>query len=353
MHVPYIFDTTCEPTEFLAFKSSRRFFYSADSIDYEVDKGEAIMKQVCSSWRTQVVRRYSTRWLCSYDNLSLVPGIRPKRMDIQIGFSVKMEGVTESTLEDLLVIPDATSQLSTLSIMEGFGAPWRPVRRLSAIFDRAADMQAVRSFTYDSRSNRVSSDVLGDLQRSFSSLTCLDIRADRVEGSLTLPLLEILILDAESCELDRWWFPSLRHISIDIKQEPTSPYTSSHTPGPVQNIRSLLLLSPDKKLTLTQSFWEEHRSLELLGASTHSWTLVDAPPKSHPLAHLYSHVQSSDDFNLAFINLITLTAKLQTVAGFPSSREVGVDWIAFLREQEDRGVRFYGEFGDKRDYKRK
>ncbi|KAG8821064.1 hypothetical protein FRC17_009937 [Serendipita sp. 399] len=350
LYVPHVFDSTCEPAEFLFFKNSRAFHNAVNWPKINMNSDKVRMKQVCSTWRTLITSRYSTRWIDSRYDLSSAPAVRPKRADIEI----TGEGVL--MLERLLAIPGATSQLSILSIKQDYSPTLHTVR-LGAVFDRARDMSTIRSLTYDTTFNSVSSDTLGSLQRSFDSLKCLSIRAHRVGGLFHLPSLEILILDAESCELDQWWLPSLRHFSIDIRIDTATPYSSSQIPGPVQNIRSLMFLSAGKLMVLDKSFWEEHRSLEFLGTYASWLALIDVPPNNHPLAHLYSPIWiTSDTSALPFINfvdLITQTGKLQTVGisngRFPG-KKIGDKWTVLLKKEGKRGVRFYDDAGVALDY---
>ncbi|KAG8814879.1 hypothetical protein FRC18_001749 [Serendipita sp. 400] len=371
IYCPYVFDTTCEPHTFLQFVNSRKFRWF---LDYRYKKSERVrrnMRLVCRLWR-DLVDRHPARWLCGEGLIGTIPTRGVERIDFRTPTPPSVSILSpygapslQQSLARVLAVNAGAGTRSKLSVLSIYCTNPDQYHGLDKVlFAHARELPAVRSFAFDTPSTVLHTTLLANLRRSFTSLTCLFISAQRIQGSLRLEGIEILMVKAASADLDEWYFPSLRQLSLEIGPPGRTAYRSSLVPGPVQNLRSLLFPTGDSSFKVTNEFWKEHPALEFLGVSADALNIIDPPPTSHPLAHLFlshpSGIVLDDGYgshsNLqAYADRIVKIPNLQTVMlsyfKYPphGNRTASRGWIALMRVQMQHGVTFYNAFGRELD----
>jgi hypothetical protein len=280
LYVPFLLDTTfVRPQDFCLFIESCLIGQQPYAYTQSKDERKRL-RLVCRSWNA-ILSRTSERWviLSSLPNgLSIPKGA--KRVDIGGGCLV---GNAEK-------IPwENAYSTSILAYRNQTG------RDLSVLFEKAANLQAVRSFVYHVNQGPLPLSVLRNLETYFGNLTTLIFTCFELSGTLHLPNLTTLYLGFRSASTDikKWWFPSLRHIAFGEESIIGMYDPQSHRPfipGPMEKLQSLLLLHRFRRsafLEANHTFWTSHPSLQFLGISSQSFMLRSDPLSDHPLSHIH------------------------------------------------------------------
>jgi hypothetical protein len=132
-------------------------------------------------------------------------------------------------------------------------------------------------------------------------------------------------------------------------------------PTTVEQLLSLLLPTRHVSIHADQLFWRKLPSLQFLGVALHSFTIVDDPPTSHPLAHLCLTEAHSDrmlgmvkiDISaISISHLINVTHRIPSLkhVTMPTVLEVHRDrypseWRSLFKLHKKAGITWLDEFG--------
>ncbi|PVF95030.1 hypothetical protein CPB86DRAFT_788518 [Serendipita vermifera] len=378
IEVPYTFDTSCRWKDFHSFVDSRSCLSVEATIPYRRSEQQRKKLQlVCKTWR-ELLHLHSVRWICKDTNLNQF-GKGTLRIDFALSnnnqCSEKPWNIPNSQhLDQLLSLPGTDNHLGVIALRD---VVQTDDKLQTVLFSRSSDMPRVASLTYTSCQRESTSlgktpappGLLPGLESSFSSLTCLKISASAVQGSITLPRLEVILINVASYEPGRWWFPSLKHCQMGWSVMHQRTYTPSLIPGPINQMQSILLhqsrmdsVSDYGRIEANDRFWQDHASLRYLGVMNEAFFVTADPPPTHPLSQIYFfesgrlHSGDSFDFDKASFTIRRIpNLKRVTVPTFlnswsPQQRE---DMLALYQQGTPRGIEFAHHFGATVSYERR
>ncbi|KAG8799693.1 hypothetical protein FRC17_007061 [Serendipita sp. 399] len=146
-------------------------------------------------------------------------------------------------------------------------------------------LESIQSFAYHCCESVISAESISLLATSLPHLRILILETREIKGDVTFPHLHTLQIISDNINLYGWQCPTLQHLALTTNDVLDGHrYDLSIIPDQFSGLTALLVRS--LAVTLDDTFWSRFPRLEMLGF--YRITVVDPPPKSHPLSHLYS-----------------------------------------------------------------
>jgi len=347
LYIPFLLDTTfLRPQDFYLFIESRLIEYQPHAGAYTQSENERrILRLVCRSWNA-ILSRKSMRWVDVYLPHNLSISKRTKRVHLLRSLDGKADTVTWENAYSASTI-----------FYSGRGGDTE--KDISALFEQAANLQAIRSFIYKGSGNSLPQFALQTLETSFRTLTSLILTCSELSGTLHLPNLAILYLGvrATSIDIKEWWFPSLQHIAFGVdsvagmyQPQLQRPFI----PGPIDKLQSLSLPYRYAYLDANDSFWTSHPSLQFLSISSPLFILRSDPPPDHPLSHIH-FLQTIADLDVIKVTDRSLRIpNLQTISTLDKIDRVKhnihpQEWLDLYQTCRQKGIRWFDANGEEID----
>ncbi|PVG00524.1 hypothetical protein CPB86DRAFT_813090 [Serendipita vermifera] len=195
VHVPFVFDTSCNAANFHQFVSSQFYLPNASTSAYRlVESRRKTLRLVCQMWKELLDRR-SHRW--EYDEPFIsdekINGVQRADFSLAMRFvDAHWIGEVSESVNRMLANPELSS-LTTISINDTVYLDDIGRTAISDLFSRMSRLPKLQAFSYGNRYGHANF-TLPQLQTYFASITCLHIETVKISGSLHLERLEVLYL---------------------------------------------------------------------------------------------------------------------------------------------------------------
>ncbi|KAG8804447.1 hypothetical protein FRC17_005960, partial [Serendipita sp. 399] len=289
LDVPEYFETICEAENlpnFLAYHRMRsRSLPSWDPLHQSVLVRRQL-RLVSKAWRS-IVGKHAPLWYTgtlNVDSMSNSSFEVYRRVDLYDKHNIEFINYKQLNLP---LMEPKLSPMTVLAIQESTYPMVSTQNQMFALFQSTPHVWGgIESLAFHSPA--ALPNCVSRISSTFQLLGSLILDSTRIiEANVILPNLHTLKLEFDSCTLQGWWLPKLRHLSLTNRRS-SNEYRANLTMDSVvplhwDKLEGLMLNR--ETVILDSVFWARFPLLRLLGCV--NVDVADGPPVEHPIRHLY------------------------------------------------------------------